>query len=101
MSEPAPPSLPELHQSVLDLAGLDALEADLTSCAEVLAVIPKAGPGHVAFESIDLSAGMDQLRQGGLRGLQVRYHYQGAEWWDTLIAESGAFRITRIKQDFS
>lgn len=100
MSDPKQPELPELHQSELDPDTLEALFADLEACAEIHAVIPKAGPGHVTPASITLAEGRALLTAGQLRGLQIRYRYQGSEWWDTLIAVGGAVRITRIEQTY-
>lgn len=92
--------LPELHQSIFDTATLKAYVADLKTCAEISAVMPKAGPGHVAPKDINLVEGVTQLEAGQLRGLQIRYHYQSEEWWDTLINRDGTIHITRIKQEF-
>lgn len=98
--EPTKP-LPQLHQADLDDETLDAYFRDLLACAEVFGVVPKMGPGYVAPAGIDLLEGKSLLASGELRGLQIRYNYQGAEWWDTLIVRDGAVRMTRIEQDFS
>ena len=92
--------LPELHQNVLDSETLADLVADLKACAEILVVMPKAGPGYVAPKEIDLEEGAKLLESGELRGLQIRYRYQNAEWWDTLINRDGNIHITRIEQNF-
>ena len=99
MTEPKP--LPELHQTVLTPDTLRALFADLEACTEILAVMPKAGPGYVTPEDIGLAEGQALLSEGKLRGLQIRYRYQNEEWWDTLINRDGNIAITRIQQDFS
>jgi hypothetical protein len=93
--------LPELHQTVLTPETVRALFADLEACTEVLAVMPKAGPGYVTPEDIGLKEGEALLAKGALRGLQIRYRYQNEEWWDTLIHRDGQIHITRIQQDFS
>lgn len=92
--------LPELQQSILDPETVRALFADLKACTEVLAVMPKAGPGYVTPEDIGLDEGEALLNEGKLRGLQIRYHYQGEEWWDTLIQRDGQIHITRIQQNY-
>jgi hypothetical protein len=74
---------------------------DLKACAEILVVMPKAGPGYVAPKEIDLDEGAKLLESGQLRGLQIRYRYQNEEWWDTLINRDGNISITRIQQDFT
>ncbi len=93
--------LPELHQTILNEEMLRALFTDLAACTEILAVMPKAGPGYVTPQDIGLEEGESLLTQGTLRGLQIRYLYQNKEWWDTLINREGQIHITRIQQDFS
>ncbi len=65
------------------------------------AVIPKMGPGYVAPTAIELWDGKTLLMSGKVRGLQIRYHYEETEWWDTLIVRDGVVRMTRIEQNFS
>jgi len=93
--------LPELHQTVLTTETQAALFADLEACTEILAVMPKAGPGYVTPEEIGLKEGEALLNEGALRGLQIRYRYQNEEWWDTLINRNDQIHITRIQQNFS
>ena len=92
--------LPELHQTVLNEQTLNALFRDLEACADVFAVIPKMSAGHITPTNITLTEGEALLTEGKLRGLQIRYHYDSAEWWDTLICMNGEVRITRIEQNF-
>ncbi|MDQ8202416.1 hypothetical protein [Pelagicoccus sp. SDUM812003] len=98
MSETTP--LPELHQSHMDSETLAAYFRDLEACAEIFAVIPKMGQGYVAPQEVDLRLGKSLLESGALLGLQIRYRFDGSEWWDTLIARGGQIRITRIEQTF-
>jgi len=104
MSEETP-ALPDLQQSSLDPETLAQLFADLTACTEILEVIPKAmAEGYVPESStIGLEEGRQMLLSGNVRGLQIRYHYQGSQWWDTLLPDpkSGGFRIVRIQHDFA
>lgn len=92
--------LPELHQTVLTPDQLNALFNDLESCAEILFVMPKTAPGYVGIKEVSLQEGQQLLVNGSLRGLQIRYKYQGEEWWDTLINRDGQIHITRIQQNF-
>ncbi|MBD5780849.1 hypothetical protein IEN85_15225 [Pelagicoccus sp. NFK12] len=100
-TEDETPKLPDLQQADLDEETLDRYFLDLQECAEVFAVIPKKGPGYVAPTAVELREGKSLLRSGQARGLQIRYGYQGAEWWDTLIVREGGVRMTRIEQNFS
>ena len=92
--------LPELHQSTLDSETVSTLFRDLEACAEIFAVIPKVAPGHITPSNITLQEGEALLNAGDLRGLQIRYRFNDAEWWDTLICVNNEIRITRIQQDF-
>lgn len=92
--------LPELHQANLDAATLEAFFEDLAACAKIIEVISKASAGYAAPTSISLDEGRILFLDGKLRGLQIRYLYQGSEWWDTLLNTPNGVRITRIKQDF-
>ena len=96
--------LPDLQQSVLDPGTLAALFLDLETCTEIIEIIPKAAAeGYVAEHTeITLSEAKDLLLSGQIRGLQIRYLYQGSQWWDTLLPAPGGegFRIVRIQHDF-
>jgi hypothetical protein len=35
-----------------------------------------------------------------VRGLQLRYRYQDADWWDTLMLVGDHFRLIRIRHEF-
>lgn len=102
---PDTPELPDLQQSVLDPETLAQLFVDLGSFTEIVEVIPKAmAEGYVPESStITLEEGREMLLSGAVRGLQIRYRYQGSQWWDTLLpdANSGGFRIVRIQHDFA
>ena len=88
--------LPPLQQTVLDAANADALFRDLAACTRVLSVTPKtAAMGHT-IGSITLEQAATGLRDGSLRGAQVRYVYDQQEWCDTLIATPAGLRVVRI-----
>jgi len=92
--------LPQLQQVEVDDTLLDALVTDLTALTEILCVMPKAGAGRVVPKTMPLAEGVQMLRENNLRGLQVRYRYEGDEWWDTLMQTPNGLRLTRIKQEY-
>lgn len=93
--------LPQLQQVAVDDALLDALVADLSALTEILAVMPKAAAaGRVVPQNVSLGEGVQQLRDNNLRGLQIRYRYEGDEWWDTLMQTPNGIKLTRIKQEY-
>ena len=93
--------LPDLHETVLDTETLSAYFDDLASHAEVFDVIAKGAPQQYAGEqALDLAGGRALIESGLTRGLQVRYRFQGAEWWDTMICQADGVRLVRIEQHF-
>lgn len=89
--------LPALHQQLLDDETLEALVADLTALAQILEVRGKSGAArHSTAEDLSLADAVDLLRRNDLRGVQVRYVYQGEEWLDSLIHSSGGILLTRM-----
>ncbi|MCP5537685.1 MAG: hypothetical protein H7A51_15810 [Akkermansiaceae bacterium] len=103
--EPAPSAaLPDLQQSLLDPATLEQLFIDLGALTEITEIIPKAAAeGYVPEHTrITLDEAKDLLLSGSIRGLQIRYNYQGSQWWDTLLpAPHGeGHRIVRIEHNF-
>ncbi len=104
MDENQERALPDLQQSVLDPETLAQLFVDLASLTEILEVIPKASAaGYVPeHNNINLDEAREMLLSSSIRGLQIRYRYQGSQWWDTLLPDpnSSNFRIVRIQHDF-
>ncbi len=94
--------LPDLHQGVIDHATLDQLVIDIETCTELLEVIPKYGADRQVAESevMELRLAVSQLKDGALRGVQIRYIHEGSQWWDTLMATAQGVRLVRIKHDF-
>lgn len=103
-SDDAPPSaagleLPPLTEGLLEDAVLVQLESDLESCTEVLGILAKAHrEAHIEpAAGLALHEAFDRLRRREVRAIQVRYRYQGAEWWDSLLAQPGGYRLVRIQ----
>lgn len=93
---------PELFQGPLEPQALDRLIADIKVCTEILEIIPKyAATGYVDdTEKVEIDDAVEQLKQGKLRGLQLRYRYEGDQWWDTLIRLPQGVKLVRVKHDF-
>ena len=94
--------LPDLHQAVLDTATLQQLCEDILACTELLEVIPKyAGNSYVReAPALTIQQGIQELANGELLGLQLRYRYEGALWWDTLMRTPAGIRMVRIEHNF-
>lgn len=95
------PPLPELAESVLDDATIDALFRDIARCTTLLEVVPKyAARGHVGSATVSLDEARTMLRERTMRAVQLRYRHDDTEWWDTLIAQPEGVKIVRIRHDF-
>lgn len=98
-------NLPELNQSIIDAPTLHQLVADIQSLTEILEVIPKGAPDRYVAEpgatpAMNIELGRDLLLAGEIRGLQIRYRHEGAQWWDTLLHTPDGIKIVRIRHDF-
>ncbi len=95
MNEPI--EFPDLHESILDEARLDALFNDIAMEAQVLSVLLKGG-AEVLAEGGDvaLSEALSMLKEGRVRAVQVRYVHRGQSWTDTLLRTASGYRVVRI-----
>jgi hypothetical protein len=102
LKNPPTPELPELHGTILETAGMHQLLDDIEDCTEVMEILPKfAAQSHAPDRSaLTLSEAREMLANRAVRGLQIRYRYQGADWWDTIMVLGSQFRIVRIRHDF-
>jgi hypothetical protein len=101
--EPTPPALPELHTTLLDLSQVAQLLADIEACTELVEILPKYGPQVQVPDSagMTLTEARTLLAARSVRGLQLRYRFDGADWWDTLMVAGEHFRVVRIRHDFA
>lgn len=84
---------------VLDAPTLAALFNDLEAHANVLDVITKGGPVQQSpGTQIPLREAQALLAEGRVRGVQVRYVWEGEEWRDTLLATADGIRLVRMKR---
>lgn len=100
---PASPPLPDLHQAQFDGAELERLIRDIEACARITEIIPKFAATACVPENTSLTPGDARrlLLDGAARAVQFRYRYEGADWWDTIMALSGGqFRLVRIQHHF-
>ena len=93
MTEPA---LPELHQGNLDADALRALFQQLAAVAEVGGVLINGRPAAGGSGEVTLSEALDLLLAGSVRGVQVRYRFEGSHWVDTVMPGTDGFRLVRM-----
>ena len=97
------PPLPDLLQAQFDAAELQTLLHDIDACAQITEIIPKfSATGHVPGDTaLTLDDGRRHLLDGSARAVQFRYRFEGADWWDTIMAlPDGLFRLVRIQHHF-
>jgi hypothetical protein len=87
----------EVYDQVVDRATADQILFDIGAAAELIAVMIKGDPERYARGGGgDLEAAAAAL-DAGAAGIQLRYRYQGAEWWDTLLPVAAGIRLVRTR----
>lgn len=99
-----PIGLPDLQQAELDNNTIRSLFRDIGALTRVLEIIPKTGARSMVPEAVSnltLDSAADALLSGSVRGIQLRYEFEGSQWWDSVIAlpQPGTFRLVRIQHD--
>lgn len=96
-----PPELPALHNAMLDMAQVEQLLSDIETCTQLVEILPKyAAQGYVSDRAgVTLAEARTLLANRAVRGLQLRYRYDGGDWWDTLMLAGDRFRVVRIQHD--
>ncbi len=90
-------ALSEVQIGVLDGALFEAYFADLEECADVRSVTLKRGPETYAEEPRgSLEQAHLLMLVGSIRGVQIRYSFQGIAWIDTLAAQGDSVRLVRV-----
>ena len=93
--------LAELTEALVDSQLLERYFEDLARCAEIGEILPKLAVRErvVLDHAWTLLEAKAALTAGQVRGIQIRYHYDGAEWWDTLLAQESGVRLVRMRRD--
>jgi len=99
---PEPPvDLPPLQRATLDDARLDELFSDIEQAAEhVEIVVKRHAEGYVGEEtaSLSLADARTLLAKRSVLGVQLRYRFRGAVWWDTLMVIPDGVELIRVEQ---
>lgn len=98
-----PGEFPPMANALLDQAGVNALFEDIRTCTQVEEVRVRGSAREMtnAETNLELFAARDLLISGRVRGVQVRYAYDGGTWFDTLIVDPGGagWRLVRVRHD--
>ena len=101
----APPEgspLPQLQDAILDPETLEQLFQDIQHRAVVHEVLLKGGAAAMASgQSVSLDEARAALQEGRVLGVQIRYWYGEANWWDTLMRTPKGIRLIRIEHRLS
>lgn len=99
MSDPNDQPLPEMNDAVLGEEELVALFRDYNACASGVEIQIKSGPGLVGnHPRPSLEEARQLLLERRVRGLQLRYAFDGGQWCDTLMSTNSGIRLIRIRQ---
>ena len=93
--------LPELNRAVLDWPTVEALFNDVRTMTQLVEVIAKTGARQrVEDQSLTIDDALTLLRDRAVTGVQLRYQFQNAQWWDTLMWRGEQIQLVRIRHDF-
>jgi hypothetical protein len=78
------------------------LLGDIAACTELLEILPKYAAAQKALNgsTLTLAQTAELLESNAVRGIQLRYRYEGAVWCDTLMRTAEGYRIVRIRHDW-
>ncbi|TPV94156.1 MAG: hypothetical protein B7733_16940 [Myxococcales bacterium FL481] len=90
--------LPKLYESELTAAQLRELFEDLAEVAEVLDVLLKGHPTErTDGRPVSLSDAREAVENRRVRGVQIRYRFDGSEWRDSLLIAPGRVKLVRMQ----
>jgi len=93
------PSLPDVHNVVLDTATLAELFGDLEACADIQEIrLKSAATARADAGTItELYELLPLIEKRAVRGVQIRYRFEGKDWLDTLLVGANAIELVRIE----
>lgn len=96
---PDGPPMPEMREGLLEAVQVEQLFTDLADCTRVLAILEKGGAqNHAKSSTLDLAAACQRFLNREVLAIQIRYHYDGCEWTDTLLHSPAGIRAVRCQQ---
>ncbi len=92
--------LPELSEGLLDDEALSRLLDDIQEATQFIgAVIKQAPERHVGDGMVGFEVARRLFEGREVRAVQLRYVFDGVQWWDTLMWTPGGARLVRIGHD--
>lgn len=98
------PPIPEMREMIFGEEQLTSFIDDLKKFTQIESVQTKGGETlHADERQPELDEAFTALRQGAVRGIQIRYHHNGFDWTDTVFNVASDYKIVRcqhpIKED--
>jgi hypothetical protein len=94
------PPVPLMVEGLIDAATLRQLFADLATAAKIISIREKVAPtGYAATAELPPADALQRLLDGSSPATQVRYHHDGHEWTDTLLATPAGYRVVRCRHE--
>jgi|GEM_PF-1046499 hypothetical protein len=92
------PPIPLLVEGLISEQVLQQLFLDLVYAAAILSVQVKHDRfAQSSTASTTLDDACEQLKSRNVRAVQIRYLFDGSEWFDTIIRISDQFRVVRCQ----
>jgi hypothetical protein len=89
--------LSELCEGYLTPELLDDLVTDLTQLTSIEAVMVRGGEFTMAEQTqMDLPTAVEHMKANKLRGIQIRYTWDGVAWLDTLLKSAQGVKLVRM-----
>jgi hypothetical protein len=87
-------------EGLIDAATLRQLFADLSASATILSIREKGAPTvYAATAELSPADALQRLLDKSSRATQVRYHHDGHEWTDTILAAPAGYRVVRCRHE--
>jgi ferredoxin-type protein NapG len=101
LPERPPRPFPHMNQAELSNDEVGQLLNDIDQYAELLLVNLKSNTRSFTPEQrLGLEDARAAIESRSARGVQLRYRYEGDEWWDTLMLQPDGARLVRVRHDF-
>lgn len=92
------PPIPEMREIIFGEEQLSSFIDDLKNFTQIESIQTKGGETLYADEpSLKLDDAFIALREGAVRGIQIRYHHNGFDWTDTVFNAANDYKVIRCQ----
>lgn len=92
------PPIPEMREMIFGEEQLSSFIDDLKNFTQIESIQTKGGAGLYADErQPKLDDAFTALRNGAVRGIQIRYRHNGFDWSDTVFSIASDYKIVRCQ----